>query len=461
MDKDNKQANLNSVRIELFPNIRYNCRVNRVKSCPNNNYQVHTVTVNLISKNLSAQDVLNDLRQYRLTNQNWLIHPVSTPINTNYHIKTSTESKETAPVNYYFFEMSNKLNKLFSSNATLAEQIEYLSIMGVTDSIDRNPNFRTAVNYHHFNKKLNTMSINSANISSTESNETSSNIKTIYAVHSDFLEDPEICSGLGIPGKKLQDPAQIAYVCCPETLELALKLCEQNSTLIIDGHWQHNKKSTHGVWEVANALDIANQLELLITKHPNKLSSIRLLGCGSGTLKTLEELQEGFDKNNLIFKSDCLSDFSNKEMSQFRNRAIYYSDNRVSPYASTSLAGEIFNKLSHKNIIITAPPSITYPYPTGAPNACFNIGTDSLQWTGTQRWNDRTSNEPVWYKRLNQLKSITVISGPLPNHLCSSEKTNWPSKGSRNSNTFFENQLSIALASVPCEESPKNLSRYG
>lgn len=343
----------------------------------------------------------------------FLLHPLPPVSECNQEserLDNNVQEHSSAPVlSSYYFEPNRALNRFFAEHAKLLEQIYYLSFMGVTDAIDRHPDLRTAVTYHKFCKALAKMSINNPPFLAGEGDSRSSGlIRRIHAVHPDFLDDPEISAGLHISIQKNTPQDQVIYVCSPETLALAFECCELETTLIIDGHWQHKYRMTHGVWEQASARDIATQLKDLVSCYPNKVKSIRLLGCEAGYLSSSDELATTFNPDGLFFKDECVDGFAEKEMAEFRNRAIYYSNEGCFPFAVDSLAGEILLMLATESIKVTATHSRTYPFPAGQLKARFNIGSDATEWCGPKMWKKIKSNQPDWYKKLQHLKSITV-----------------------------------------------------
>jgi hypothetical protein len=350
-------------------------------------------------KSEDVSEILAQLRSFRemKIENTWKVHPV--PI--SFH---QLEGE------VFYLEPSLALNRIFAEEATLLQQIEYLSHMGVTDAIDRRPDLRIAVSYHQFCSKLAQNGILNASFEVA----VISSIKRIHAVHSIFLGDPEVLAGLQIPFSKNQsDTDQVLYVCNPETLELAIAHCERNTVLTIDGHWEHGKKATHGVWETSNAEEIALELTNLLRKYPGKIHDIRLLGCESGFLSSFHALPTDFRSGSILFKDECVPSLLEKEMAEFRNRAIYYSVNGEFPFAIDSLAGSILRQLADLSLemVLTAAPSRTYPYPVSTKSR-FNIGSDSLEWSDSGHfWHSISADKeiPEWYRKLNRLKVITVL----------------------------------------------------
>jgi len=327
-----------------------------------------------------------------------------------------------------YLELNKHIIKVFSDRATLLEQIEFLNLVGLTGSIERNKRLSVASTYYKFCTYLTLHQIINPTFN-LSSGKLEKPIRRIHAVHQDFLRDNEIRSGLQISFQKNSSNDWVLYVCNPETLEMALGLCEPHSTLIIDGHWQHSKRSTHGVWEVASAQEIATELTHLFSKYPHKIKSIKLLGCEAGYLPPYETLAADFNKDALIFKDEMHADFNQKPMAEFRNRSIYYSSNKEFPYAKDSLAGEIILSLNDPSINITACPSHTYPYPVSdMPN--YNIASDSSEWAEEPFWKPENASHPSWYSKVQRTKSITtffMLSPTLQAKSC------WPTKLIRNS----------------------------
>ncbi len=325
---------------------------------------------------------------------------------------------------YNFFTPNKKLRQLFAQHATLEQQIDFIALMGLTAGNRRHPNYSQAVQHQEFSNSLAMLDIDNTNPTSTN------RFNIIYAVHPSFLNDPEIRYGLSIPYKKKSPGENIAYVSCPQTLQLAFSMCRQNSTLIIDGHWTHEKSSTHGVWEHAPAEDIAQHLVELRKKHPGKVNYIRLLGCESGHLPAHTALPTDIHKS-IQFKDSSTPNFHKLEMASFRNRAIVYGNEDNMPFAPSSLAGQILlQSQGDESLMLTAPPSLTYPYPLDATSsgAVYNIGSDNPEWRSEASWQKKApSDAPAWYKKLSQLKSITFISG-TPAFIMQAQ---WPKKSVR------------------------------
>jgi hypothetical protein len=250
-------------------------------------------------------------------------------------------------------------------------------------------------------------------------------IRRIHVIQVEFLDDPEIFSGLNTTYSKNTDNDKVLYICSEQLLALALQFCLPGITLIIDGHWEHDKLNDHGCWENASSSSIAMALKRLVTAYPEKIKYIRLFGCESGKIAEFNELSEYFNPDNLLYKDDYLSSFHDKEMAKFRNRAIYYtSSNEENPYAENSLAAEIMHHLPNINRI-SAVPSYGYPFPAQE-KSLYNIGSDSMAWREEHYWNENELMDalgyPTWYKRLHHLKSITVIRGVQDKH------NQWPPK---------------------------------
>jgi len=312
---------------------------------------------------------------------------------------------------YYYLEPSKGLNSLFANHGTLLQQIAYLEVMGITDAIARHPGLKVATNWHIFCKDLAKIGIINPALTLNASNNFIAPIKRLHLVHSIFLLDEEISSGLHISIIKNTPHNRVLYINSPEMLELALTHCRPNATLIIDGHWVHDARMTHGVWENATAQEIGRDINRLFVKCPGKIKAIRLLGCESGYLSSLEALNVTFKPHKLRFKSETTPQFHTKPMAEFRDRAIYYCHKKESPFAQTSLANQVIISLSNKEnqISVTAAPSYTYPFPTNVKKGQFNIGSNTPVWSGPHMWSVRdSSHEPQWYEKLQKMKSITV-----------------------------------------------------
>lgn len=363
--------------------------------------------VRAIKKHNRVEEALTALHNLRVeilveSDAAWLTHP----------LEAELRNKTTLKKTYFYLEPDLKLNRLLAERGTLLQQIEYFDLMGVTDAIERRPDFRTAVIFHQFCSNLNKIGISNPSMSLDSNSFFKAPIKRIHAVHHLGLEDPEIRSGLFIYFHKNTESDQVLYVCSPETLEVSLRHCAPDSVLIIDGHWEHAKKATHGVWETAYAAEIAEELAKLTQTYPGKINSIKLLGCHAGHLATVDGLPSNFNPQGLFFKDEIIPSFHEREMSEFRNRSVYYSVDGEFPFHLDSLAGQVIQKLNSSAINVTATSSRTYPYPAEA-QARFNIGSDAMQWSNENYWdNVNTSDEsslPEWFLKLRRLRSITVV----------------------------------------------------
>ena len=416
---------------------------------------VQGIQIKGISPMSGISEVLLYLKQCQQTHTNWLTHPIqlhtiislgggspskststaATDINISFLFNESIELEdshglldpitptpqktlsvvippEVPQIIYYYLEPSKALNTLFAQHGTLLQQIEYLELMGVTDAIARHPNLKVATNWHNFCKKLSKIGITNPTLELDATNNFIAPIKRLHLVHPIFLLDEEISSGLHISILKNTNKNSVLYVDSPETLELALTHCRRKSTLIIDGHWVHDSRLTHGVWENASAQEIGFEINRLFLKFPQKISAIRLLGCESGYLSSVESVQKKLNPQKIRFKSETTPRFHTKPMAEFRDRAIYYCQKNESPFAKISLVGQIIISLENDftQISITAAPSYTYPFPTKAKKGQFNIGSNTPSWGEHHMWHNRASiHEPSWYKKLQMMKSITVI----------------------------------------------------
>ena len=281
---------------------------------------------------------------------------------------------------YVYLEASVKLNRLFAENGTLAQQIEHLTLMGITDAIERRPDLRMAVTYHNFCSDLSQLGIVNPSLAINTEDLFAVPIQRIHAVHPIFLEDAEISSGLHIALQNNTPHDHVLYVYSPETLALAIRHCLPGTTLTVDGHWEHGKKSTHDVWKMADAAQIGQQLAEVLTAHPGKINAIRLLGCEAGYLSSFNSLPTHFKAESLVFKDECFPHFQEQEMAEFRNCSVYYSEQGEFPFDEISLAGQIILQVGNPSLKVTATSGRTYPFPPG-PKARFNIGSDDAdEW---------------------------------------------------------------------------------
>lgn len=356
-------------------------------------------------------------RELSTLNTQWLLHPISFDLT---HCGAITSA--------YYIEASNKLNKIFANKANLMQKIAYLGFVGVTDAIDRHPLFREAVTFHRFSKNLSSKAdIDNVDLSVYfDRDAPRPMIRKIHAVHQTFLQDEEIKSGLNVSYRKKNPFADVLYVCSPETLELAIQICEPNSVLIIDGHWEHDKKSTHGVWEFSSANEIAINLAMLLHSNPNKIKDIRLWGCEAGYLADFDSLPIEFEVNSVLFKDESRPEILTQDMGMFRNRARYYSKHGEFPFARGSLAGQIIYALNDASVSVTASNSRTYPYPFGE-KAQYNFASDSSTWRGPHFWlPPKNTTDPEKYNKLRCVKSLTFkYAGE---DVTEADMTAWPSK---------------------------------
>lgn len=363
-----------------------------------NSTEVTKIIITKFDSNSQEIDqILEAMKTQQQLLQNERVNLVQHPL-----IESELEKQPSAE-KFAYFVPNNRLNHLLINHGTLLQQIDYLFLMGVTPAIERRKEWTAALNFYKFSIKLANQGITNPSLTNPQNN-----IKRLHAVHLEFLSDEEVSSGLALPYQKNTEDNQVIYVCNPETLELALRYCEPNSKLTIDGHWEHNKKAVHGVWDVSNASEIGASLSALLDKNPGKINAINLLGCEAGSLAEAEELERNLVRKSISFKDEQVSSFNSKEMAQFRNRTQYVSENGEFPYAKDSLAGQIILHLNDPNISVTASPSNTYPFPpTDKPS--FNISSDSKEWKGEHKWLQRKEEESTWIQKLHRSK-ITYVN---------------------------------------------------
>ena len=314
---------------------------------------------------------------------------------------------------FYYLMPTLRLNTLFGVQASFVQQMHFLNVMGLTDKIERRPDLREAVEFFKFQNDLRKLGITNPDIPAPGSKLLS--IKRIHLVHPEYLEDPEISAGLHVSIRKNLQDNQVFFVCNIQSLRMALDICHDNSTLIIDGHWSHGYAIDYGVWTGKNAQQISQEIKSLIEEFPGKISSIRLLGCHSGKLIQEDRLQT-LNEGQFIFKDNVIPGFNQKEKYEFRNRAVYLSVLGETPFAENSLAGEIYDKIKDTSIRLTAPPALTYPYPSGVSVSHFNIGADSADWRMPPAWDIVQASDLPWFMKLYCLKSITIIKASQTVH---------------------------------------------
>ena len=303
---------------------------------------INVIGITVHCKDSSVLDVLNELRNFH--KENVIIkHPIT---------EEKIQKLDSSCNVVYYIEPSKILNQLFQ-NANILDKIFFIDIIGISINIDRNSYFRDAVNYQKFCDILKTRGgIVNPSWMINEYGIFKDSIRRIHVIQLEFLDDPEILSGLNTTYSKNNDDDKVLYICSEELLSLALQFCSPGITLIIDGHWEQDKFNNHGCWENVSSSTVAMSLNRLLTAYPEKISSIRLFGCESGKIAEFNDLPEYYNPNNLIFKDDLISSFHDKEMSKFRNRAIYYtSSNNESPWAANSLAAEIMHHLPHNTSV--------------------------------------------------------------------------------------------------------------
>jgi hypothetical protein len=382
--------------------------------------QVTKILIERINNNGDIGEILETLRSQKtlqdIENTKFLIHPLA------------DLEKKSSEGPFAYFEKNNRLNNLIAKYGTLLQQIDYLSLMGVTPAIERCVDFKAALTFHKFSEELARLGI--VNPSFTAAPGT---IRRIHAVHSIFLNDEEISAGLSIAYQKNTCDNQVIYVCNPETLNLALEFCAPDSKLTVDGHWEHAKRSVHGVWEASDSAEIACNLSDLLKNNPGKINSINLLGCQAGSLVDARELENVIYADSLLFKDEQDSSFKAKEMALFRNRTVYRSIKGEFPFAKDSLAGQVILHINNPCISVTASPSYTYPFLFNG-KASFNISSDSKKWKGTHRWEETTT--PFLFQKLHQSKITYVNKAPFllwannSSHLNSAEEESFASVSS-------------------------------
>lgn len=326
---------------------------------------------------------------------------IQNPVPSEWHPTTEVETQ------FYSLTPNLRLNTLFGRAATFTEQMLLLNVMGLTDKIDRRPDLRGAVEFFKFEKDLLGLGIENPDIRLLC--ERAIPIKRIHLVHPEYLEDEEISAGLHVSVRKNTADNQVFFVCNMASLRMALSFCQERSTLIIDGHWSHGYAIDYGVWTGQNAEQISHEIQILSHEFPEKMAYIRLLGCHSGQLCEKEKLTASHRPEQFIFKDEALEGFKQLEMSLFRNRALYLSEDGETPFDENSLAGKIYEKIKSTSIRLTAPPALTYPYPSAVLRSRFNIGADSEEWQQEPSWDTVQSADLPWFLKLSCLKSITVI----------------------------------------------------
>ncbi len=307
--------------------------------------------------------------------------------------------KETALVD---LKLTKKMTSLISAG-TFLQQVKYILLIGLRDAITKNQYFKEAIEHIHFQQQLESRNIkNDATFSPPFSR--------IHAAHpADVEHDDEIGQGLLVTTHQHPNDNPL-YVGSPTALALALEICEPNSTLVIDGHWQHGLKSQHGVWDYADAETISNNIADLININPGKISKLILLGCESGTLEN--DLDNTITTANLFVKNRIKST-PYEEVANFRHKLLYVPQDEESIFAPGSLARQVLDKLEDKKISVTATPALGYPYPAGQPH--INIASDAPSWESEHFWQEEADNSAL-YNYCRQTKSVTQTT-QVPNEL--------------------------------------------
>jgi hypothetical protein len=326
---------------------------------------------------------------------------IQNPVPSEWQPSTEEETQ------FYSLTPNLRLNTLFGRAATFTQQVLFLNVMGLTDKIEKRPDLRDAVHFFQFEKDLLDLGIENPDIRLLS--ERPGRIKRIHLVHPEYLDDEEISAGLHVSIRKNTEDNQVFFVCNMASLRMALGFCQENSTLIIDGHWLHGYAIDYGVWTGLDAEAISNEIQILNREFPEKIGSIRLLGCHSGKLSEKEKLIANHRPEQFIFKDEVVEGFNDLEMSKFRNRAVYISQDGETPFDENSLAAKIYEKIKTTSIRLTAPPALTYPYPSGVLISTFNIGADSDEWEQPPAWDIVQTAELPWFLKLSCLKSITVV----------------------------------------------------
>ena len=341
-------------------------------------------------------DALHDFqKQYFTEGQRWLHHPIDQEKIKNIEI----------PSTVYYIEPTKQLNSVFQ-HASLLEKIYYIDMIGTGIAKGGRSAFWDVIAYREFCNALAVRGIINPSWTMDERGAFKEPIRRIHVLQKDFLDDPEIAQGLHVSYSKNTPLDKVLYVCSEEFLSLALKHCAPGVTLIIDGHWEHEKRSRHGVWDNADASVIAASLQKLSNMYPDTIRYIRLWGCSSGQIAAMDGLN--IDAAKLIFKDQYVPSFHSKDMAAFRHRAVYYSMDGENPFDANSLAGKIMHNVPSLERI-TAVPSYGYPFPVQE-KPHYNIGSDASEWRGGHYWvSHKDSHYPSWYKKLHHLKSLTVM----------------------------------------------------
>jgi len=335
-----------------------------------------------------------------------------------------SEWQSTTQENTQFYSLTPnlRLNTLFGRAANFTQQVLFLNVMGLTDKIEKRPDLRDAVHFFQFGTDLLKLGIENPDIRLLS--ERPGRIKRIHLVRPEYLYDAEISAGLHISIRKNTEDDQVFFVCNMASLRMALGFCQKNSTLIIDGHWLHGYAIDYGVWTGLNAEEISDEIQIINREFPEKVGSIRLLGCHSGQLLEKEKLIANHRHEQFIFKDEVVEGFNDLEMSKFRNRAVYISKEGETPFDEDSLAAKIYEKIKNTSIRLTAPPALTYPYPSGVLKSTFNIGADSEEWKKPPAWDIVQTADLPWFLKLLCLKSITVVkASEVAEEICAD--THW------------------------------------
>jgi len=337
-----------------------------------------------LQKSSTAEDVIDILNKMR--------ESITKKYPANKIFAESPDSSHDSSLALVKLQLTKQMYSLIS-NGTFIQKLQFISLVGLTTKMTSNIQFKQAVDHIQFQDSLQARGIENDMMFS-------SSFKRIHAVHPHYVRhDDEIGQGLLVTTHNHSNDNPI-FVGNESALALAVEKCDAHSTLVIDGHWLHGKRSMHGVWDCVDAEEISSIITTLINKNPGKISKVILLGCESGMLRS--DLEDAIEQDNL-FVNSRLDSRSYLEVQNFRKKITYISENDGSIFAEGSLAKEILDKLEDKKISVRATPALGYPYPPGHPQ--INIASDAESWDSEHFW-DEKDNTPL-YNFCRQTKSVT------------------------------------------------------
>jgi hypothetical protein len=354
-----------------------------------------------ISDNSSAHDILCLIDEAKKQIQAHLAI-VYTNINLNWCAQLDNTLLNDHEV-FVELVLTRKMHMLIREGS-FTQKLKYIILVGLRPEITRQNEFLEIQEFMWLQGQIKKIGI-------PNHFENGMGVKRIHAVHPYYIRyDDEVREELKVT-QAIHSSDNPLFVSSHNSLCYALEMCELGATLVINGHWAHGKATMYGVWDLASAEVMAQNIAQVINLYPGKIAHINLLGCESGALDP--ELKNTKCKNQLFFKYEEKPEKSQREMAEFRNRAIFISEHGESIFATNSLAFLLLLKLNDPTIAVSAPPSLDYPFPVK--DSRFNIGSDSSMWKIQQHYWKASAHEQETYRLLRETKSITQINASVMN----------------------------------------------